>query len=127
EVQENDIVHDGTDRVVRRELVDAEQLGVLIIQEGRQQATLAVAHQGVQELAILLLVLQGGDVTGHPVDDQPLDLVFLDDPGDARDRKSTRLNSSHGSISYAVFCLENNNQTAIRVVDESVEVVSEIH
>src|SRR6266542_6222567 len=23
----------------------------------------------------------------------------------ARDRKSTRLNSSHGSISYAVFCL----------------------
>src|SRR5207245_616321 len=24
---------------------------------------------------------------------------------EARDRKSTRLNSSHGSISYAVFCL----------------------
>src|SRR5207245_4083070 len=24
-----------------------------------------------------------------------------------RDRKSTRLNSSHGSISYAVFCLKN--------------------
>src|SRR2546429_1237947 len=26
-----------------------------------------------------------------------------------RDRKSTRLNSSHGSISYAVFCLKKNN------------------
>src|SRR5207245_11664107 len=26
--------------------------------------------------------------------------------GDIRDRKSTRLNSSHGSISYAVFCLK---------------------
>src|SRR5438128_3652555 len=26
--------------------------------------------------------------------------------GDGRDRKSTRLNSSHGSISYAVFCLK---------------------
>src|SRR5438128_6534302 len=25
---------------------------------------------------------------------------------DGRDRKSTRLNSSHGSISYAVFCLK---------------------
>src|SRR5207245_5088319 len=25
--------------------------------------------------------------------------------GEALDRKSTRLNSSHGSISYAVFCL----------------------
>src|SRR3989337_691237 len=25
-----------------------------------------------------------------------------------KDRKSTRLNSSHGSISYAVFCLKKN-------------------
>src|SRR6266542_2151884 len=25
------------------------------------------------------------------------------------DRKSTRLNSSHGSISYAVFCLQKKN------------------
>src|SRR5207245_10864062 len=28
------------------------------------------------------------------------------DHGQLRDRKSTRLNSSHGSISYAVFCLK---------------------
>src|SRR5699024_12515976 len=28
---------------------------------------------------------------------------------DARDRKSTRLNSSHVSISYAVFCLKKKN------------------
>src|SRR5207245_9781016 len=28
------------------------------------------------------------------------------DPRRRRDRKSTRLNSSHGSISYAVFCLK---------------------
>src|SRR5699024_11834236 len=27
------------------------------------------------------------------------------------DRKSTRLNSSHVSISYAVFCLKKNNKT----------------
>src|SRR6202041_3481245 len=27
------------------------------------------------------------------------------------DRKSTRLNSSHPSISYAVFCLKKNNKT----------------
>src|SRR2546422_5687796 len=27
-------------------------------------------------------------------------------PSEARDRKSTRLNSSHGYISYAVFCLK---------------------
>src|SRR2546429_4378136 len=29
----------------------------------------------------------------------------------ARDRKSTRLNSSHGYISYAVFCLKKKKQT----------------
>src|SRR6202040_3659078 len=28
---------------------------------------------------------------------------------DAGDRKSTRLNSSHPSISYAVFCLQKNS------------------
>src|SRR5699024_11772579 len=31
---------------------------------------------------------------------------------DEQDRKSTRLNSSHVSISYAVFCLHNNTQPA---------------
>src|SRR3989454_5252440 len=30
-----------------------------------------------------------------------------------RDRKSTRLNSSHLVISYAVFCLKKKNRTAI--------------
>src|SRR2546422_8498285 len=29
-----------------------------------------------------------------------------------RDRKSTRLNSSHGYISYAVFCLKKKTPTA---------------
>src|SRR5687768_18191467 len=28
-----------------------------------------------------------------------------------RDRKSTRLNSSHGYISYAVFCLKKKNKS----------------
>src|SRR5712675_890841 len=31
--------------------------------------------------------------------------------GAARDRKSTRLNSSHGYISYAVFCLKKKKKT----------------
>src|SRR5207245_10171789 len=31
-------------------------------------------------------------------------------PAVAADRKSTRLNSSHGSISYAVFCLKIKNE-----------------
>src|SRR5687768_17849942 len=32
--------------------------------------------------------------------------VLRADRAPARDRKSTRLNSSHGYISYAVFCLQ---------------------
>src|SRR5207244_7107321 len=32
--------------------------------------------------------------------------------GTRRDRKSTRLNSSHQIISYAVFCLKKKNQTS---------------
>src|SRR5699024_12124467 len=31
----------------------------------------------------------------------------------SRDRKSTRLNSSHVSISYAVFCLKKKNPTSM--------------
>src|SRR5436309_11181425 len=31
-------------------------------------------------------------------------------PDDARDRKSTRLNSSHVKISYAVFCLKKKKK-----------------
>src|SRR5687768_17986969 len=37
--------------------------------------------------------------------------------GHTRDRKSTRLNSSHGYISYAVFCLKKKT---VKAVDESV-------
>src|SRR2546430_12643249 len=31
--------------------------------------------------------------------------------GDLQDRKSTRLNSSHSQISYAVFCLKKKKQS----------------
>src|SRR3712207_7149475 len=31
-------------------------------------------------------------------------------PDDPQDRKSTRLNSSHANISYAVFCLKTKNR-----------------
>src|SRR2546429_2963913 len=34
--------------------------------------------------------------------------------GESRDRKSTRLNSSHGYISYAVFCLKKKKKTQLQ-------------
>src|SRR5687768_507164 len=36
--------------------------------------------------------------------------VLLQQQGSTRDRKSTRLNSSHGYISYAVFCLKKKKK-----------------
>src|SRR3712207_8426079 len=47
-------------------------------------------------------------------DDQPgqheQDVLDVPDEGD---RKSTRLNSSHANISYAVFCLKKKKRTRI--------------
>src|SRR5437868_11652992 len=36
--------------------------------------------------------------------------------GRTRDRKSTRLNSSHVSISYAVFCLKKKKRVLTRLI-----------
>src|SRR3712207_7809442 len=48
-------------------------------------------------------------------DDQLVDAHILILPDDLlqllEDRKSTRLNSSHANISYAVFCLKKKNRT----------------
>src|SRR3712207_7372344 len=60
--------------------------------------------------------LLGGDVEAvrhvlHRVEGDPAELV-LDEPEDREDgdRKSTRLNSSHANISYAVFCLKKKKK-----------------
>src|SRR3712207_8572551 len=58
----------------------------------------------------------GGDGGAHPGRRRP------DHPAHRRagDRKSTRLNSSHANISYAVFCLKKKN---IRIVMHESELV----
>src|SRR3712207_7629920 len=43
------------------------------------------------------------------------DIGGVKDPLSARDRKSTRLNSSHANISYAVFCLKKKKITNIYI------------
>src|SRR3712207_8553612 len=65
-----------------------------------------------------LLQIAGAELLG--VEQLPaLLLAALPEPllgeGDARlDRKSTRLNSSHANISYAVFCLKKKKKINIR-------------
>src|SRR3712207_7459030 len=48
----------------------------------------------------------------------PLDVFGMRVAG--LDRKSTRLNSSHANISYAVFCLKKKNMTNPALSDRSV-------
>src|SRR2546421_1845223 len=44
----------------------------------------------------------------------PLEIVLYENGAERRiDRKSTRLNSSHDQISYAVFCLKKKKKTTI--------------
>src|SRR3712207_8447470 len=45
----------------------------------------------------------------------------------ARDRKSTRLNSSHANISYAVFCLKKNKQAHLLSFASSKHSNSVVH
>src|SRR3712207_7266189 len=62
----------------------------------------AVDAGGIKE--VLVDVLEPGE------DDDEDEADALPDRG-AEDRKSTRLNSSHANISYAVFCLKKKNST----------------
>src|SRR2546428_7325212 len=63
-----------------------------------------VSGQGVRAVDVALCELVLRRVV-HPV---PL-LLRLDE--EQADRKSTRLNSSHDQISYAVFCLKKKKKT----------------
>src|SRR3712207_7985960 len=49
---------------------------------------------------------QGGDLQKGKWDVMPLPAFTTGGSRQATDRKSTRLNSSHANISYAVFCLK---------------------
>src|SRR3712207_6884645 len=73
----------GTNRVENGRLLRRKLKGVAITagHHNRAAAALLLAYSRRQEIVSLV----------------------------ARDRKSTRLNSSHANISYAVFCLKKKN------------------
>src|SRR5947209_12210091 len=64
------------------------------------------------------LFRSGFDVVTAPLAARAVSSVVFQDPvvdrsltGRRKDRKSTRLNSSHANISYAVFCLKKKKKT----------------
>src|SRR3712207_8724109 len=64
----------------------------------------------VPEPRVKALAPPRGSLRGHGDMFVPVDQVT---PGKFRDRKSTRLNSSHANISYAVFCLKKKTRNII--------------
>src|SRR5947209_11112810 len=56
---------------------------------------------------------------------------FIPAAEESGDRKSTRLNSSHANISYAVFCLKKKNKAVIAIaacvdVDDTEGIVATV-
>src|SRR3712207_8608007 len=71
--------------------------------EAVEVVDLVLQHAGHQVVA-----LEG---QGVAVEVEAVDPHLLEpDDGPGQDRKSTRLNSSHANISYAVFCLKKKKQ-----------------
>src|SRR2546422_5313284 len=60
---------------------------------------------GLEQTGVTIMQMDAGMDTGPILHQIPHHV-------DGEDRKSTRLNSSHGYISYAVFCLKKKNGTA---------------
>src|SRR2546430_10974019 len=72
----------------------------LVLLIGDRYEALAAAIAAAY-MNICIAHIQGGEVSGSI---------------DERDRKSTRLNSSHSQISYAVFCLKKKNRHHLAIV-----------
>src|SRR2546429_5056034 len=68
----------------------------------------------------------GEPVGGDDVEVAGEDVLALDVPGEVQDRKSTRLNSSHGYISYAVFCLKKKKQTCVNRSCDKITVCGSV-
>src|SRR5439155_9310193 len=86
------------------------RFGVVLDPEREAIATIG-AKEGLSHL--LWLLVEPGDVALVPTPSYPIHLFapVLAGASVAQDRKSTRLNSSHVAISYAVFCLKKKTYT----------------
>src|SRR5690606_41853954 len=77
----------------------AEHLGEPVVQRGQVRHHRPAHHDEVE--------VRDDEVGVVPVHvERRAGLRHAGHPADAEDRKSTRLNSSHVKISYAVFCLK---------------------
>src|SRR3712207_6901635 len=76
---------------------------------------LGVGSPFLRELDLPVEWLHSEAALAHPFDDGSAVTLERDVDATAEqlDRKSTRLNSSHANISYAVFCLKKKKKTSL--------------
>src|SRR2546430_9024966 len=97
---------DDTPAVARRRV----RLALRRAREDKRLTQTQVAEAMEWSLSKVMRI-ESGEVSVSPTDLRallPL-LGVTDGPAMEQDRKSTRLNSSHSQISYAVFCLKKKN------------------
>src|SRR3712207_8146202 len=68
-----------------------------------------------------LLGVPAGELPRRRLRSGGLHLEPLDDRARSLDRKSTRLNSSHANISYAVFCLKKKIKS--HIADLTINII----
>src|SRR5688572_12225077 len=96
-----------------------EEVEILLVEDNKQDAEMAIRALKKSNLVNNLIHLKdgaqaidflfgNGEFAGRNIDNKP-NLILLDLKM-PRDRKSTRLNSSHSQISYAVFCLKKKTK-----------------
>src|SRR5437764_11749119 len=77
-----------------------------------RSAGIAFRHQNAASREKYLIETMGSGCAWIDYDrDGLLDLYLVNSAGRSVDRKSTRLNSSHRCISYAVFCLKKKTKS----------------
>src|SRR2546422_4622418 len=72
-----------------------------------------LGHQRRERAPVVGVALDPAVLVGRDEDRARPGRGLLAAPGHQRDWKSTRLNSSHGYISYAVFCLKKKKTRQI--------------
>src|SRR3712207_8100576 len=86
--------------------------------------TLFRSEIGPADAFYSLAVANPGEITLH---NHPEFLqAYRPTDGDGLDRKSTRLNSSHANISYAVFCLKKKKKKKARRIRQTHITVGDV-
>src|SRR5690625_1784300 len=99
--------------------IEGQYTSGLVTQGERYNKVVDIWSRANEQVASAMMAKLGTDIVknaeGKDEEQASFNSIFMMADSGARDRKSTRLNSSHVAISYAVFCLKKKSDN--RCVD----------